>query len=308
MRFGEFIKSCRQTHQLTQEQLVHALYIYDSDLFHGLDTTTLSKWERSVTQPNVSKQLKILQYFQTQQESPLPCVERYSEPESEMLLCDMGIKHLIIGKRKDLVLNFPSEMMRIEDLGIEHVRHIDRKEIFLEVAGDMRNSVHPSYTCISKEMMLEWSLHPNNLFWVCQYKGFIIGFLFVLRLKPQVQEKILHFNKAFSELTIDDFASSDERGDHIITHFFAWNDKAATLLIIRYYAHLIANQHTIGSIGAAVYYEEGKEILSNMNLKAIDSYSEGQREITAYREELRHILLNEKVIRILFHKELCPEE
>jgi transcriptional regulator with XRE-family HTH domain len=308
MRFGEFIKSCRQIHQLTQEQLVHALYIYDNDLFQGLDTTTLSKWERSITQPNVSKQLKILQYFQSQQENPLPCIERYSEPESEMLLCNMGIQHLIIGKRKDLVLNFPSEMMKIEDLSIEQVRHIDRKEIFLEVAGDMRNSVQPPFTLISKEMMLEWSLHPNNLFWVCQYKGFIIGFLFVLRLKPQVQEEILHFNKAFRELTLDDFASFNETGDHIITHFFAWNNKAAIMLIIRYYAHLIANQHNIGSVGAAVYYEEGKEILSNMNLKVIDSYTEDQREITAYREELSHILLNENVIRILFRKEPCPEE
>ncbi len=45
----------REHNSLTQEQLVHDLYSYDIDSFGSLDTNTLSKWERSVTKPKVSK-------------------------------------------------------------------------------------------------------------------------------------------------------------------------------------------------------------------------------------------------------------
>jgi len=172
----------------------------------------------------------------------------------------------------------------------------------------MRNSVHPPFTQISHTHLHKWALNPSNLFLVCQYKGFIIGFIFGLRLKPEVQEQILRFTKPFSELTESDFASFDEPGAYVVTHFFAWNDKAATLLIIRYYAHLIANQHNIESIGATVYYDEGKEILANMNLRVVDIYDTGEIKITSYRETLSNMLLSENVVKMLFRKEECPEE
>jgi len=308
MKFGEFIKSCREQTHMTQEQLVQELYLFDDTLFHGLDTTTLSKWERAVTQPKTAKQLRILQFFQKKQETILPCFSTYSIPENEKFICKIGVKNLIIGKRKDLVLNFPSKMMTIDNLSIAHLRHLERMDLFLEVAADMRNSVHPAYTAIEESYMHDWALHPANLFWACQYKGFVTGFLFVLRLKPEVQRKILHFEMAYSDLTLDDFASMEEPGSHIITHFFAWNDKSATLLIIRYYAHLISNQHNIESIGATVYYDEGKDILANMNLQALETYTEADIEITSYFETLSHIIVSENVVKMLFRKEACPEE
>ena len=64
MHFNEYLKQCRENSQLTQEQLVNDLYSFDIDSFRGLDTTTLSKWERSVIKPKLSRQVKIIQYFQ----------------------------------------------------------------------------------------------------------------------------------------------------------------------------------------------------------------------------------------------------
>jgi transcriptional regulator with XRE-family HTH domain len=308
MKFGDFLKSCREKSGMTQENLVHALYLFDDTLFHGLDTTTLSKWERAITQPKAPKQIRILEFFQKEHGKVLPCFDRYSVPENEKRICKLGVKNLIIGKKKDLVLNFPTKMMTLDNLSITHARYLDNMEIFLEVASDLRNSVQPPYTQISEPQLQEWALHPSNLFLVCQYKGFIIGLLFVLRLKPEIQRKILHFKKAFSELTPDDFASFEEDGALITTHFFAWNHKSATLLIIRYYAHLIANQHNIESVGATVYYEEGKEILANMNLHPVDRFIQEDIEITAYHESLDKILLNENVMKMLFRKTECPEE
>jgi transcriptional regulator with XRE-family HTH domain len=308
MKFGTFIKSCRERLSLTQEQLVHGLYLFDDQLFYGLDITTISKWERGITQPKAPKQVRILHYFQQKQHKILPCFDTYSIPENEALICKTGIKNLIIGRRKELVLNFPSKMMTVDNLTVSHIRHAEQMDLFLEVAADMRNSVHPLFTQIDKAHLHKWALHPGNLFLTCQYKGFVTGFLFVLRLKPEIQHKILRFELAYKDLTLDDFASMDEDGSHIITHFFAWNDKAATLMIIRYYAHLIANQHSIVNVGATVYYDEGKKILANMNLEPSHHYQKENIEITSYNATLSSIIISENVVKMLFRKEACPEE
>ena len=68
-----------------------------------------------------------------------------------------------------------------------------------------------------------------------------------------------------NDITADDFASSDEEGSSLMLSFFAMNDKTATLLFIRYYAHLIANQKTIDEIGGITIQDEAKKIINNMN-------------------------------------------
>lgn len=308
MRFGEYIRACREKSHMTQEELVHALYLFDDALFQGLDTTTMSKWERGITQPKAAKQLQILHFFQQKQHKILPCFDDHSVLNNETLLCKKGVENLIRGKRKELVLSFTGEMMTLENLSIIQARHLENMETFLEVASDIRNSVQPSYTYISAEQMKNWAPHPSHLFFVCRYKGFVIGFLFVLRVKPEVQQEVLHFKKAFSQLKEEDFASYEEPGAHLTTHFYAWNRRSATLLIIRYYAHLIANQHNIVGAGATVYYEEGAEILENMNLRMCDRFEEDGITLHAYCEKLENILLTENVMRMLFTKEDCPEE
>ena len=43
MQFGDYLKSCREASELTQEELVHSLYLYDDTAFDGLDTNTISR-------------------------------------------------------------------------------------------------------------------------------------------------------------------------------------------------------------------------------------------------------------------------
>jgi transcriptional regulator with XRE-family HTH domain len=308
MKFGDFIKKCRSRHELTQEHLAEALYLYDNTLFHGIDTTAISKWERGITQPKIPKQLKILHFFRERQQQVFPCFDTRSVEENETLICQSGIRNLIVGRQKELVLNFPSNMMSAENLTIIHARDLEKMDALLEVTADMRNSVHPAYTQIDTQRLHEWALHPGSLFFVCRYKELVIGFLFILRVKPETVRNILRFETPYRSLTINDFADMKEDGSHLITHFFAWNDKAATMLMIRYYAHLIANQKHIREIGAAVYYEEAEKILANMNLKPLSCYSAEETRITSYLEELEQVLLSENVLKTVFQKETCPAE
>jgi len=91
--------------------------------------------------------------------------------------------------------------------------------------------------------------------------------------------------------------------------FFAVNDKAATLLFIRYYAYLIANQRTIDEIGAISNSDEAIKLISNMNLQFSGSHmTEDHVKIRAYRETLFNTLASEYVVKMILAKQDCPSE
>ena len=91
--------------------------------------------------------------------------------------------------------------------------------------------------------------------------------------------------------------------------FFAMNEKAATMLFIRYYAHLIANQKMIEEIGGVTIIDEAKKIVSNMNLYHYTSKTTDDNvEIEAYRQSIFNVLASENTVKMLLSKQECPEE
>lgn len=308
MQFSEYLKSCRENNDLTQEQLVHDLYSYDLESFKSLDANTLSKWERSVTKPKTSKQLSIMKYFQEQSGMALPCWDHYSIKDAENLICKAGMQNLI-GKSEQLILNFPSEMMSVDDMKVSPIRNFEETEALIQIHMDQHRAVNPQFTQIDIEQLKEWSLHPNNLFLVCQYKGWFRGLFFSIRLKQEVFDKLLNFQMKKSDITIEDFASFDEMGCNYMLSLHAINEKVATMLLIRYYAHLIANQKSISEIGVVTSLDEVKKAVSNMNLHYHKSKIINDNiEIQAYRETLFKVLASENIVKMILSKQECPEE
>lgn len=308
MQFNEYLKLCREKNNLTQEQLVHALYSYDIEHFESLDTGTLGKWERSITQPKASKQVSIIKYFQNQTGAALPCWDSYSIEETEDLICKAGMRNLI-GKRKKLILDFPSEMMGIDDFKIYPVRNFERMDVLMGINMDLHKSANKEYAQINIEQFKEWALHPSNLFLACEYKDGFLGLFFTIRLKPDIFDKLLNFEIKKNDITVDDFASFGEMGCNYMLSFYALNHKVATMLFIRYYAHLIANQKSIAEIGVVTTLDEVKKVVNNMNLhyhstKTIDD----NVKIKSYRQTLSNVLASENVVKILLSKQACPEE
>jgi len=96
--------------------------------------------------------------------------------------------------------------------------------------------------------------------------------------------------------------------NHMIS-FFAMNEKAATMLFIRYYAHLIANQKVIAEVGLATMMEDVKKFIRNMNLHNHGSKSVGKGlTMQTYRETLPIFLTSEEVVKMILSKQDCPEE
>lgn len=308
MHFNEYLKSCREQNHLTQEQLVHDLYIYDIESFEGLDTSTVSKWERGITKPKPSKQVNIIKYFQEKTGAALPCWESYSIKETEDLICRSGMTNLI-GKRKELIQSFPSEMMHVDEFKIYPVRNFERMSALLEINMDIHQTLNQKYSQVSLEQFKEWALHPSNLFLACEYKGNFLGLFFTLRLKPEVFDKIMNFEMKKSDITLDDFASFDEMGCNYMLSFYALNQKCATMLFIRYYAHLIANQQNIAQIGLITTLDEVRKVVNNMNLDYYTSkIVENDVEIQTYKQTLPNVLASENVVKMILSKQTCPEE
>lgn len=302
MNFNTYLKSCREHNALTQEELVNSLYSYNIELFEGLDTSTLSKWERGITHPKAAKQVSIIKYFQKETGVVLPCWDTYTIQEAEERICQAGVKNLL-GKSKQLVLNFPSNMMQFNDFKVYPVRHSERIDTLLDINMDLHKNANHPFAQISLEQFTSWSLHPSNLFFICEYKDNILGLFFSLRLKPEVFQKIINFEIKKSELSIEDFASFDEIGSNFMLSFYALNDKVATMLFIRYYAHLIANQTRIKEIGVITTLDDVKRVVHNMNLEEANSMiADDEIELKSYKQSLSNVLVSQNVVKMLFSK------
>ena len=308
MQFNEYLKQCRDENDLTQEQLVHALYSHDKEHFKALDTGTLGKWERGVATPKAARQVSVIKYFQEKTGIALPCWNRYSVEETESRICNVGMNNLI-GKSKSHIFDFPSETMRVDDINVYPLRNFESMNVLIDNNMHLHQSVTHEASQLSTEQFKEWAMYPDNFFLACEHKGVFLGLLFTVRVKPEVFNKILNFEMKKSEITVEDFASYDEMGSSLLLSFFALNQKAATLLFIRFYAHLIANQGCIADIGGITNSDDAKRLVSNMNLQYRNSMiTEDGVKITSYSQTLANLLASEYAVKMLLSKQECPEE
>jgi len=179
----------------------------------------------------------------------------------------------------------------------------------IETNMHLHQSLNHESSQLSREQFKEWAIHHSNLFLTCEHKGTFLGLLFAARIKPEVLDKIVNFEIKKNEVSEDDFTSFDEEGSMLLLSFFALNPKVATLLFIRLYAHLIANQNNIIDIGGITNSDEAKKLVSNMNLHYQKSkVTEDNVKITSYKQSLSNVLASEYAVKMLLSKQECPEE
>ncbi len=303
MKFNEYLKSCRKNHNLTQEELIQELYNFDES-FIGVDTRTLIRWEQAQTKPSINRQIIIIRYFQTINKHILPCFDAIDKIDIENKICKIGVKNLI-GSSKEHILNFPTKSFEVHNIVISHIRSAKDIDNVLKMPYDVIKNLTGNVYNLSFETIKEWALHPSNLFLLSEYKDQFAGILFTLRLKPIVFERIINFDIDLKDIYLNDFANFNEAGCNFPMAFFAYNDKSSTLLILRYYAHLIANQDVIQQIGATPLLEGAKKIVEKMNMHYHKEKEVKQGILTSYQAPLCDVLINETVIKMIFQKQEC---
>ena len=238
----------------------------------------------------------------------MPCWDNYTVKETEEMICKVGMKNLL-GNSKELVLNFPSSTIGEDDLNVYQLRNSFTIDEVIDINMGLDKDFNHDTTQLRSEQFKEWALYPSSLFYACEYKRQFFGLLFTLQLKPEVFEKIMDLEIDEKDLTVDDLAAPEEIGCNHMISFFAMNEKAAAMLFVRYYAHLIANQKVIKEIGVATMMEDAKKLIGNMNLHHHGSKGVGKGlELQTYRETLPNFLASEKVVKMLLSKQECPEE
>jgi hypothetical protein len=236
-------------------------------------------------------------------------MENYTVEEAEAFICRIGI-HNLVEKSKKYVYDFPSEMMYIDDMKVYPVRNSKRMDALLDANMLIHQNFNHQFTQISREQFRAWAFHPESLFLACEYRDNFVGLFFSIRVKTEVFDRILNFEMKKSDMTEKDFAVSGEPGSNLMLSFFALNKKVATLLFVRYYAYLIANQKDIDEIGGVTIQDEAKKIVSNMNLYRDGSkrVEEDNVEIEAYRQRLPNVFASENSVKMLLSRQSCPEE
>ncbi len=301
MKFNEYLKSCRQKYQLTQEELVQELYNYDED-FIGVDTRTISRWEASQTKPSIDRQITVVKYFSAVSGKTLSCFEDYSTQEIEAQICKVGISN-ILGKNRELVLNFPSSYIMADNLKITHLRHSQAIDNTIKIVMRLDKEFTDSYSQILGSDFKEWALHPSTLFLICEVDLQFFGLLFTLRLKPEIFDKIMNFEMQEKDINTSHFATFEEEGCSYFLNFFAQSQKAASLLYLRYYAHLIANQNSISKVGALTMMSEGKKLIERINISHKKDTTIDKYKISSYEAPLSDVLINQAVLKMIFQKQ-----
>ncbi len=305
MHFNEYLKTCRERCHLTQEKLVQELYNSDNE-FLGLNTSTLSRWERGFTQPNLSKQVKIIKLFQKYSTHSFPCF--YNKDKIEDELCRVGVRNLI-GNSKEHILKFPTSVFTVDNIKISHIRSHEDIELMLSMPQSIIKGITSNYFQIDIEHLKSWALHPTSLFEVAECKEQFFGMFFALRLKPDIFKKIISFEMQIRDITEDDFADFEEEACSLPFALFAYNEKTATLLYLRYYAHLIANQDSILEVGATPLLNGGKKLIEAMHLAHLADLKVESGTLSSYGAPLKDVLINEDVVKMVFQKQgECPED
>lgn len=214
----------------------------------------------------------------------------------------------LLGKNKQLIFDFPSEFMSLDDMHVAPVRHFEKMDVYIESNMNVQQGFSHPYMHTSKEQIEEWSLHPSSLFLVCEYKDTFLGVFFSLKVKPEIFDKLVNFKMQNRDLTVDDFASADEPGSILMLSFFAMNDKSAIMLIIRYVAHLIANQNTILEIGTVTSNDEAIKLTDRVDMQHHASITEDNQKIQSLRQTLPNVLASEYVLKMLLSQQSCPED
>jgi transcriptional regulator with XRE-family HTH domain len=304
MDFGIFLKQCRERYAITQGELGEELYLQDAELFVGVNSSTLSRWERGISLPSLKRMEGVLAFFQRQAGRPFPCLEDHDPVSIESILCEQPVRHLF-DRQKSMVNQVEFDNDTLPPFELENLRRHENAEVLLELNTMLHRPANTPYTRVPPEKFRDWLDHPANLFIAVSYRDSFLGLLFTLRLKPDAFDDLLSFRRRKAELDMEDFATMQEEGSLYLLSFFALSPAIATTMFTRLFAHLIANQERTREIGIVTSFPDAKDLALKMNLRPTDRRKDGSRTIYAYRNDLYRFFASDLGVKIFFPKEHC---
>jgi len=299
--FSSYIKKCRLNLGFTQIELVSELFKFDQ-IFNGLDSNAIGRWERAFAKPPLFKQVKILEYFFEKFDYYFPFLDMENVKIIEQQFSTEGIEKLL-GTHKQTVMNFPTMRSDKDNFSIKLSNDSSHLDTAIATAINICDDLYGAGRYYDEKTLKEFSLSPRTLFIICDYKEQYFGHSFFVCLKTDTYNKILNFQMNYQDICMSDLAVDDENGSYMSIGLFAMNKKALSLLFIRFYAYLIMNQKQISYIGTLISIDDAIEIATSFGLKK----GATDKDLTVYNGSIKDVLLTEQIIKILFAPSSVPE-
>ncbi len=296
MYFGDYIKTCRTRFGLTQQDLVELLFEFHP-VFHGLDTVTLSRWERNITSPNIERQRYFIEAMQQFDETVFPAFDAIDMDAVEDAIFEKGIQR-VIGKHKTYILDLPSNIIESRAIHITELHHLDDPNPAIHIAYTFFKKVTNNHANIPFNTFKRWVLHPSSRFWIATYYQQFFGMLLSLRLKEEPFEALLNLRKKEHTITADDFAKEDEEGYEYPLTFLGYTEQAASLLFLRYYRYLMNAQAYTAGVGCFPKRREGAKLVHTLGLSPYKSVQNTQ--LCTCRANMPNVLLNRYILTMIF--------
>jgi len=301
-KFSDYLRICRENKGVTQTELVEELINTDR-VFSSLDATTLSRWERGVSKPALSKQTLIIKYFSNYFDRIYPFLNEAESIEIEKSFCAIGFSKLL-GRHK-MVMDFPTKNMDTKQFKVKSYLESSHKMTALRRNHMIMQEIYGPQFC--NQLHENLAQHPANYFAVCEYQDDYYGHFFALRLKPPIFKRLMDFTMRADEISIDDIADQNEIGCYYFFGFFSLGELVISLIWIHFYTHLIKQQKTIKDLGAMIVSKEGEIIAKNMNTECINTIEVQNTTVMNFQASVDQMLITENVVKMLFNPESCPE-
>ncbi len=297
MKFGTYIKMCRERYELTQEELVNHLYMHD-DLFIKLDVVTLSRWEREVTRPNFERQRKLIQAFRKFSDDIFPGHALLDAAHILQQTTQLGITK-IVGKHKRYILDFPKDLININNITISDMKTTSYFESSLKLTYQLHKKITNNVSNLTQNHFKIWASHPKSFFLLANYDEHFFGMLFSLSLTQEAFNRLLAREMKESDIQEEHFAKEGEKEYVYPLGFFAYSEESATQLLLAHYHYLVSHQHTIDEVGILVKIEEGHKLAKELGLHPSTDMSTLP---VSYRAKIEDTLLNDNALSIVFEK------
>ncbi|QKI88408.1 helix-turn-helix domain-containing protein [Thiomicrorhabdus xiamenensis] len=301
IKFGEYLRVCRERKGVTQSELVEELVAEDAS-FSSLDSTTLSRWERGVSKPAISKQTLIIRYFSRSFNRIYPFIGEMESLDIEANFCAMGFSKFV--GRHRMVADFPVNQMDIKQLQVQdavssgmHMTALRKNYLVIEGLYEFG---------LDEDLHHRLAMQPGNYFTVCQYQEEYFGHFLALKLNSESFQRVMNFSLEISQLDEQDFVGKDEAGEYFIVGFFSIGDLPISMLWIGFYAHLIREQMKVGKVGGLVTTKEGEAIARNLNTEMLANTRYGDKCMKSYYADIGQMLLTDTIVKMVFNPESCP--
>ena len=176
MTFNTYLKTCRESFGLTQEQLAQELYNFDEH-FTGINAVTISRWERGITQPAMEKLKLILKLFQKFSDTIFPCLFKLDKQNLENKIFILGVKNLT-KKVSHHIVNFPEDMVDIKKIRFVELKEVTDKKQYINIAHDLDKKLTANYSELECDNFHALATYPSSLFLVAQYQEQFFGLFF----------------------------------------------------------------------------------------------------------------------------------